>query len=458
MSEVNKKHTTPPSKPALMNSIWLALIILSVAVAAFTGKMDQVTKISFKTAKDAVTLAIGLIGIMALWLGLVKIAETGGLMQIIARGIRPIMTRLFPDVPPEDPAMSAMILNIAANCLGLGNAATPLGIKAMMALDRLNPFPGVATDAMCLFLAINTSNVTILPLGVIAIRAAAGAQRPAAILLPTIIATSCSTIVAVISAKFLARLEKKLGKGPKPLHQEVSKDSEDPEDNESQDFIRKQLDQISPTIIQQPPTFFMKWASIASLLAVLVGFCYHIATINGPVAPVLQNMISHWLIPIIMLGFVTFGALKGVPVYEVGIEGAKEGFEVAVKLIPFLVLILVAVGMFRASGAFELTARALSPITHLLRIPLEALPVALLRPLSGSGAFALVTEITYRHPNSFAAFLAGTIQGSTETTFYVLAVYFGAVGIKDIRYAVTAALMADLTGFLASVIVCHIFY
>ncbi len=446
MTNNNKNNT--PNKPALMNSIWFAMIVLAVVTAAFTGQMDQVTKISFKTAKDAVNLAIGLIGIMALWLGLVRIAEVGGLMQTIARAIRPIMTKLFPDVPPEDPAMSAMILNIAANCLGLGNAATPLGIKAMIALDRLNPFPGRATDAMCLFLAINTSNVTLLPLGVIAIRAAAGAQKPAAILVPTLVATSCSTLVAIVAAKLLAKWDhKKHQEKPISIKKEIT-------NTDKKDSI-----DIPKTIYElAPPTKFMKWGSIIALITLIIGFFYHIFTANMPPITLAQSMLSHWIIPILMLGFVTYGALKGVPVYEAGIEGAKEGFEVAVKLIPFLVLILVAVGMFRASGAFNITSKILYPLTHLLKIPTEVLPVALLRPLSGSGAFALVTEITYRHPNSFAAFLAGTIQGSTETTFYVLAVYFGAVGIKDVRYAVSAALMADLAGFLASVAICHLLY
>ncbi len=445
MSDNKKiKHTT--SKPALMNSIWFAMIVLAVVTAAFTGQMEQVTKVSFKTAKDAVTLAIGLIGIMALWLGLVRIAEVGGLMQTIARAIRPIMTRLFPDVPPEDPAMSAMILNIAANCLGLGNAATPLGIKAMIALDRLNPFPGRATDAMCLFLAINTSNVTLLPLGVIAIRAAAGAQKPAAILVPTLVATSCSTLVAIIAAKLLAKWDNRKNKELISIKRDIK--------NEKEEEI-----ELPKTLYElTPPTNFMKWGSIIALISLIIGFFYHIFTTKAPLPTLAQSMLSHWIIPILMLGFVVYGALKGVPVYEAGIEGAKEGFDVAVKLIPFLVLILVAVGIFRASGAFELTSKILYPITHLLKIPPEVLPVALLRPLSGSGAFALVTEITYRHPNSFAAFLAGTIQGSTETTFYVLAVYFGAVGIKDVRYAVSAALLADLAGFLASVAICHLLY
>jgi len=453
MTNNNNNNSSPPSKPALMNSIWFAMIVLAVVTAAFTGQMGQVTKVSFKTAKDAVTLAIGLIGIMALWLGLVRIAEVGGLMQTIARAIRPIMTKLFPDVPPEDPAMSAMILNIAANCLGLGNAATPLGIKAMIALDRLNPFPGRATDAMCLFLAINTSNVTLLPLGVIAIRAAAGAQKPAAILIPTLFATSCSTLVAIVASKLFAKWENKKNKNnyPTTIKNHIK-------NNASQNSKKEDIELPKTVYDLAPPTNFMKWGSIIALIALVIGFFYHIFTTKAPLPTLAQSMLSHWIIPILMLGFVVYGALKGVPVYEAGIEGAKEGFEVAVKLIPFLVLILVAVSMFRASGAFELTSKILYPITHLLKIPPEVLPVALLRPLSGSGAFALVTEITYRHPNSFAAFLAGTIQGSTETTFYVLAVYFGAIGIKDVRYAVSAALLADLAGFLASVAICHLLY
>ena len=216
-------------KPAAINVIWLYLILISIVVAAYTGKMDAITKASFDSAKSAVTLAISLVGAMALWLGIMKVAENAGLMKVVARAIRPVMVRLFPDVPAEHPAMSAMIMNMAANMLGLGNAATPMGIKAMTELDKLNPEKGTATNAMCLFLAINTSSVTILPLGVIAVRAAAGANEPASILIPSILATTISTSVAIVAAKLLAN------RNPLPAIVSVENSCENSDDNQQKE-------------------------------------------------------------------------------------------------------------------------------------------------------------------------------------------------------------------------------
>jgi len=431
----------PSKRQALMNPIWFGLIVCSVLAGGFHGTLREVTQASFEGAKAAVTLAIGLVGVMSLWLGLVKVAEAGGLMSVIARVIRPVMTRLFPDVPAEDPAMSAMLLNMAANALGLGNAATPLGIKAMIALDRLNPHPGKATDAMCLFLAINTSNVTLLPLGVIGVRAAAGAADPAAILLPTLLATSCSTLIAVLAAKSLKRFH--VGDEEGEVKTGSNRDAGGPAD-EAQPYAQNVPSGTNP---------WRTWLAGIVFLLFVVSILWHVAE-----SDVTTDHLSSWLIPGLMLAMICYGFGRNVPVYEQAIEGAKEGFEVAVRLIPFLVMILVAVEMFRASGAFDIVARLASPVTRLLDVPAEVLPVALLRPLSGSGAFGLMSEITARDPDGFAAFLAGTIQGSTETTFYVLAVYFGAVGIQRIRYAVTAALCADLAGFLAAIAACRWLY
>ncbi len=445
-NDENSQATSEPNRPALMNSIWFYLIMLSIVAAAWLGDPQKLTDVSFKAAKNGVNLAIGLTGAMALWLGLMKIAESGGLMVLISRVIRPIMTRLFPDVPAEHPAMSAMVLNIAANTLGLGNAATPLGIKAMTALETLNTRSGVATDAMCLFLAINTSNVTILPLGTIAVRAAAGASEPAAILLPSILATSCSTAVAVAAAKFFRKLDNmppvsmEHSKMPSPA---LDEDELDPDKHNTENVY--DYSAIPQTNRKAAFIFYALSICLAS------AFLWHIFHGRMDVA-----QLTGWIVPILMFCLVGFGFIKNVPVYEKGVEGAKEGFKVAVRLIPFLVMILVAVGVFRESGAFRILANILNPVTSMLGIPAEVIPMALLRPLSGSGAFGLMSEITANAPDSYAAFLAGTIQGSTETTFYVLAVYFGAVGIKKTRYAVAAALTADLAGFVAAVFFCSI--
>jgi spore maturation protein SpmA len=429
-------------KPSAINIIWLGMILIATAVAAYTGRMDEVTKASFESAKSAVTLAIGLIGPMALWLGIMKVAEAGGMMQVLARWVRPLMVRLFPDVPAEHPAMSAMIMNMAANMLGLGNAATPMGIKAMQELDRLTPEKGTASNAMCLFLAINTSSVTLLPLGVITVRAAANAASPAAILVPSLITTTCSTLVAVIAAKMLARRQESRMIGFEP---ELEMVDEDPP--------AEQPSELSPP--RKSGRIFVWLLITAFAVAVL----YRLLEIPAAAsATEMFNAVSNWLIPVLICFFLVYGYLKGVRIYETMTEGAKDGFITAIKIIPFMVAIFVAIGMFRASGAMELLIRFFSPVTGRLGMPAEALAMALMRPLSGSGAFGIMSEIVNRAPDSFLSFLVSTMQGSTETTFYVLAVYFGAIGIQRTRHALPAALCADVAGMAAAVIVCNLWF
>ncbi len=436
----NVIKTDMRQKPSAINIIWLAMILIATVTAAYTGRMSEVTKASFDSAKSAVTLAIGLIGPMALWLGIMKVAEDGGLMCAIARALRPVMIRLFPDVPTDHPAMAAMIMNMAANTLGLGNAATPMGIKAMQELEKLSPEKGTATNAMCLFLAINTSSVTILPLGVITVRAAANADHPAAILVPAIIATFCSTLVAIMAAKFMA------GRGTTvPGH------------------VRQAIEQ-APSVAEHgaaaelyPPGPVGKafvWLLIVAFAgAVIYQIISNLHAITWSTAII--NQVSTWLIPVLISTFLVYGYFRGVKLYESVTEGAKEGFLTAVRIIPFMVAIFVAIGMFRASGAMDLIIEAFSPLTQLVGMPAEALSMALMRPLSGSGAFGLMSEIVNRDPNSYLSFLVSTMQGSTETTFYVLAVYFGSVGIKRTRHALPAALCADAAGMIASVLICN---
>jgi len=434
-------------KPSAINIIWLAMVVLATVTAAYTGKMDALTKASFESAKDAVVLAIGLIGPMALWLGIMKVAEAGGLMQIIARRVRPLMVRLFPEVPHDHPAMSAMIMNMAANALGLGNAATPMGIKAMQELEKLAPEKGTATNAMCLFLAINTSCVTILPLGVITVRAAAGSTNPASIFIPSLIATCCSTLVAITMAKILAARERGPAKdreqqakaGPPLLDPNVAPET------------------MSELVPPGPAGRIFIWLMIAAFLG---GIGYQLSMSSEPFAfsAASLNALSSWLIPMLISGLLIFGYLRGVKVYEALTDGAKEGFSTAVRIIPFMVAIFVAIGMFRASGAMDIMITILSPVTTAMGMPAEALAMALMRPLSGSGAFGLMSEIVNQGPNSFLADLVSVIQGSTETTFYVLAVYFGAVGIRRTRHALPAALCADAAGIIASVLVCNFWF
>jgi spore maturation protein SpmB len=342
------------------------------------------------------------------------------------------MLRLFPDVPAEHPAMGAMILNLSANVMGLGNAATPFGIRAMQELNRLNPSPGTATDAMALFLAINPSSVTLLPTGVIALRAAAGSTDPAAILPATLFATACSTLVAVASAKLLSRLCRK--SRPEPVHGAAAADAP--------------LDPPVPDSEEAAPAPYPVWVGALTLAGVLA---------LVPLTVGYGKALSPWILPGLTAGFLAFGAVRRVRVYEVFVEGAKEGFQVAVRIIPYLVAVLAAVGMLRASGAMEAMVNALGPWTVKVGLPAEALPMALMRPLSGSGAFAILASIINDPsigPDSYTGYLVSTLQGCTETTFYVLAVYFGAVHVRRIRYSLAAGLAADLAGTLGAVAAC----
>jgi spore maturation protein SpmA len=430
-----------------INTIWLMMIVSATVVAAFRGTLGDVTTASFEAAETAVTLAIGLIGGMALWLGLIQVVEAAGGMTAIARLIRPVMIRLFPDIPPEHPAMSAIVLNMAANALGLGNAATPLGLKAMAELNKLNPIPGSATDAMILFLAINTSSVTLIPIGVITIRASAGAENPAAILLPTLFATVCSTLTAIFLSKLLARRQS---------ISDVNPDLNSTESVETDATDEPIIEEISETF--NPPSKISQFIFISFGVAFAVAIIHDLTQtdLQTLISPQTFEQISNAVIPLLICSFLLWGYFKGVPVYETVTKGAKEGFQVAVRVIPFMVAIFVAIGMFRASGALDLIATILSPFTTPIGLPTEALSMALIRPLSSSGAFGLMSEIVEKDPNSFLAYLVSTMQGSTETTFYVLAVYFGSIGIINTRYTLLAALSADAVGIISALIICYV--
>ncbi|MBD3418854.1 MAG: spore maturation protein [Chitinivibrionales bacterium] len=406
--------------------------------------MEETVMASFDSAKASVNLAIGLIGIMAFWLGLTKIAEAAGLMNAIARAIKPVMVRLFPGVPADHPAMSAMIMNFAANAIGLTNAATPLGIKAMMELDKLNTEKGTATNAMCLFLAINTSNIAILPTGAIGVRAAAGAANPAAIIPTTFIATLLSTITAITIAKFFEARHKQTPGTVAPVSDEST---------EAPAHQGQQRDEPALT----PPSTVAKTIALMTVFGFASSIVYQIVT-GDNAGEFGVELYSFWLLPVIIGTLLLYGYFKGVNVYETAIEGARDGFETAKRIIPYLVAILVAIGMFKASGAFDLLEMAVKPFTNLIGMPAEALPMALMRPLSGSGAFGIMAEVVNSAPDSFASYVVSTMQGSTETTFYVLAVYFGAVGVSRSRHALHTALTADAVGALASVLICRLLW
>ena len=388
-----------------------------VSVANISSLPDKVGQAALSSAKGSVNLAIGLIGYIALFLGLMKIVEKAGGLQWMAGLIRPILVRLFPDVPPDHPAMGAMVMNIAANALGLGNAATPFGLKAMKELNDINPHKGTATNAMCLFLAINTSGLALLPTGIIGLRAQFGSADPAAIFPTTLIATGLSTVVGILAAKGLSKLfaspEPDVGFVP-PVHTKG----------------KKGLSELVPVLI------------FALCLVVLVVTVY-----------TLGESASVWIMPTLIFGMILVGVVRGVPVYESFIEGAKEGFNLGVMIIPYLIAILSAIGMFRASGGLEMMVGWIEPVTSMINLPGEVLPLALLRPLSGSGAFGITAELVQTYgADSYIGNLASTMNGSTETTFYVLAVYFGSVGVHRYRHALWAGLAADITGVFASIL------
>jgi spore maturation protein SpmA len=438
----------------VLNWIFVLLILGSAITAAFTGTMPQVTLASIDSAKAAVTLAIGLVGQMALWLGFMGVLREAGLMSGLARLLAPVMRRLFPEVPPDHPAMGAMIMNLAANILGLGNAATPFGLKAMSELDRLNRHKGVATNAMALFLAINTSGVAVLALGAVAVRATLGSKDPGGILVPSLLATSCSTLGAILVAKFSERL---------PMFA-VSRYAEGPGEVLSEEPPREIAGLSQAEALARPGVGASRvqkafvFAALAALIAGFVWYLFHQAASMSHFE-VVRTVLSDWMLPLLMSGIVLIGVGRKVKVYEVFVASAKEGFQIGVTIIPFLVAILVSIGMFRASGAMEAITSVLGHFTSKVGFPAEALPMAFIRPLSGSGALGVMTETMRAYgPDSFIGYLVSVLNGSSETTFYVLAVYFGSVQVRATRHTVLACLAADGVGVIAATLVCHLFF
>jgi len=442
----------------VLNWIWLGLILIAVLFGAWTGRMEAVQDAAFASAKSAVSLVISMTGFMIFMLGLMEVAKQGGLLRFIARTLAPVLKRLFPDIPPDHPAMGAMVMNMASNVLGLGNAATPFGLKAMEELDGLNRRPGVASDSMVLFLAINTSSITLMmPTGTMVIRDHAGSADPAAIWLPTLIATTCSTIAA-ISAFYLLRRRKRFAlptesaDADTPI-EEVAADA--PLAAESEDPALADSEAAAPP----SPLRRIVVAGFIAALALGLGLEVHTLLSSHSLLDTVKIISKDWLVPMLIAALLLVGFAAGVRVYEAMIVGAKEGLGVVVRIIPYLVGILVAVGMFRASGAMDLIIRALDPLTSPLGFPAEALPMALLRPLSGSGALGIMVETLETHgPDSFVGMLVSTLQGSTETTFYVLTLYAGAGRVRELRHALPACLIGDLGGAIGATLACHLFF
>jgi spore maturation protein SpmA len=433
----------------VLNAIFIALLVGAVVTAAFNGTMPAVNKALFDEARHAVNIALGLIGTMTLWLGFMRVLRDAGVMANIARAISPVMHWLFPAIPRDHPAISAMILNMSANVLGLGNAATPFGLKAMQELQKINPNKAVATDSMALFLAINTAGIAVIPIGAMAVRESLDSVNPGAIFIPSILATLCSTITAIIAAKFLARRK------VFALERYTSIYPPDSDDSESE---------VSEVELPEAPN--SRSLSRGGLALMLAVFTWTVAMIardviaaeNGTWEALLE-IFNSWLMPLLAVGIALFGLSARVKVYDSLVEGAKEGFQIVVMIIPFLVAIIVAIGVFKASGALDLVLQVFAPLTSLIGFPVEALPMAIMRPLSGQGAqgVMMATMQTYG-PDSFIGYLVSVIAGSTETTFYVLALYCGIIRLKATRHAVFACIAADIGGVLASLFWCRIFF
>ncbi|HEX7648950.1 MAG TPA: nucleoside recognition domain-containing protein [Noviherbaspirillum sp.] len=408
----------------MLNALWLGFFIIA-GVSAFgrwlvagdAAVFSAMVESLFGMAKLSVDVMILLFGTLTLWLGILRIAEKAGMVETLARWLSPLFRRLMPGVPAGHPALGLITLNFTANALGLDNAATPIGLKAMRALQELNPDPRTASNAQILFLVMNASSLTLLPVSIFMYRAQQGAADPTLVFLPILLATAASTLTGFITVAIAQRLK------------------------------------VWDAVV-------LAWLGGAALA--LGGFIVFLSGLSAAALTALSSLLGNLVLFSLILLFLLLGAIRRVPVYESFVEGAKEGFEVARNLLPYLVAMLCAVGVLRASGALEF---ALDGLRHLVQSAgwdtrfVEALPTALVKPFSGSAARAMLIETMKTHGvDSFPALVAATVQGSTETTFYVLAVYFGAVGIQRARHGVACALLADLAGVIASIGVCYWFF
>jgi spore maturation protein SpmA len=407
----------------VLNRIWTFFFLggfVAAVVRALSGQPEvwqAIVGSTFDMAETAFKIALGLTGVMCLWLGIMRIGEQGGAVDLLARLFGPLLRRLFPGIPAGHPATGSIVMNMAANMLGLDNAATPLGLKAMGDLQDLNPDKDTASDEMILFMVINTSAVTVIPVTIFTYRAQMGAADPTDIFLPILIATFCSTLAGLLATSFFQKIR---------LHD---------------------------------PVVLAYLGGMAALVAGLVGYC---SRLDQAALEQQSSVLANFLIFGVIVAFMLGGIKRRVNLYEAFVDGAKDGFKVAVGIIPYLVAMLVAIGVFRASGALDLLldgGRNLAGTVGLDARFIDGLPTALMKPLSGSGARGMMIETMQTHgADSFAGRLASVIQGSTETTFYVLAVYFGSVGIRRTRHAVFCGLVADAAGITAAIIVSYLFF
>ena len=408
----------------VLNYIWIAFFLIAFVIATvrlvFMGDTEVFPAImnsTFDTSKTAFEISLGLTGVLSLWLGIMKIGEKGGVINVVARVLSPVFTRLFPDIPKGHPVTGSIFMNVAANMLGLDNAATPLGLKAMEQLQELNPKKDTATNPMIMFLVLNTSGLTLIPVSIMVYRAQMGAAQPTDIFVPILLATFFSTLAGIVFTSLYQR-----------------------------------INLINRTML----------LTLGGMSAVVAAIIWGFAQMDKAQMNVVSTSVANILLMLIIVMFILAGMRKKVNVYDAFIEGAKDGFTTAVRIIPYLVAILVGIGVFRASGAMDMlvdgikwTVAAMGGNTDFV----GALPTALMKPLSGSGARGMMVDaMTTYGADSFVGRLSCIFQGSTDTTFYILAVYFGSVGIRYTRHAVACGLLADLAGVIAAIAICYLFF
>ncbi|MBR1712822.1 MAG: spore maturation protein [Alloprevotella sp.] len=408
----------------VLNYIWIAFFLLAFVIAlvklVFMGDFDVFPAImnsTFETAKTGFEISIGLTGVLSLWLGVMKVGEKGGVVNVLARGLTPLFSKLFPDIPKGHPVYGNIFMNIAANMLGLDNAATPLGLKAMEGLQELNPKKDTASNPMIMFLVLNTSGLTLIPVSVMTYRFQQGAAQPTDVFVPILIATFAATLMGVVMTSLYQR-----------------------------------INLFSRTLL----------LTLGGASLFVAAMCWGFSQMDGETMNLVGSTVANVLLFTIIILFILAGMRKKVNVYDTFIEGAKEGFETAVRIIPYLIAILVSIGVFRAAGAMDWLVDGIAWLigpTGLDTDWVAALPTALMKPLSGSGARGMMVDAMSTYgADSFVGRLACIFQGSTDTTFYILAVYFGAVGIRKTRHAVACGLLADLAGILAAIGVCYLFF
>lgn len=408
----------------VLNYIWLAFFLTAFAVASVrliffgdTTVFPDIINSTFASSKTAFEISLGLTGVLSLWLGIMKIGEMGGVVNWFARILSPLFSKLFPDIPKGHPVTGSIFMNLAANMLGLDNAATPLGLKAMEGLQELNPRKDTASNPMIMFLVLNTSGLTIIPISIMVYRAQMGAAQPTDVFVPILLATFFSTLAGIITVSLYQR-----------------------------------INLLNRTIL-----LFLGGASLF-----IAGIIWLFTTLSRQQIDTYSTTTANVFLFVIIIGFIIAGMRKRINVYDAFVEGAKEGFTTALRIIPYLVAILVGIGVFRASGCMDYLIRGVAKLTELCGINSDfvgALPTALMKPLSGSGARGLMVDAMSTYgADSFIGRMACVFQGSTDTTFYILAVYFGSVGITRTRHAVPCGLLADLAGVLAAIFICYLFF